>query len=75
MKWEYLAYFGNNNDYFVGTKLGEYVILEKEDDANYIKEKIMEVQKNKEEIMELYQSWKKEFDEKCQNLVDAFIKA
>ena len=35
----------------------------------------MEVQKNKEEIMELYQSWKKEFDEKCQNLVDAFIKA
>ena len=31
---------GNNNDYFVGTKLGEYVILESEDDAEYIKERI-----------------------------------
>ena len=30
---------GNNNDYFLGTKLGEYVILTKEDDPEYKKKK------------------------------------
>ena len=63
-----------NNDYFVGTKLGKYVILEKEDDAEYIKDKIVEVLKNKEEIMNLYQVWKKEFDKKCEKLVKEFVK-
>ena len=44
---------GNNNDYFVGTKLGEFVILTKEDDPKYIKEKIINCIKNKDEIMKL----------------------
>lgn len=65
---------GNNNDYFIGTKLGKYVILQKEDDAEYIKDKIIEVLKNKEEIMNLYQAWKKEFDKKCEKLVKEFVK-
>ena len=65
---------GNNNDYFVGTKLGEYVILEKEDDAVYIKDKIMTVLEHKKEIMSLYQEWKKEFNKKCEKLVDEFVK-
>ena len=65
---------GNNNDYFVGTKLGEYVILEREDDALYIKNKIMNALEHKEEIMKLYQEWKKDFDKKCDNLVKEFIK-
>lgn len=65
---------GNNNDYFVGTKLGGYVILEREDDAKYIKEKILEVLNNKEEVMQLYREWKKEFDIKCENLVKDFIR-
>ncbi len=65
---------GNNNDYFVGTQLGKYVILEKEDDAKYIKDKIMKVLEHKEKVMELYQTWKKEFDDKCQKLVEEFIK-
>ena len=65
---------GNNNDYFVGTKLGEYVILDREDDAEYIKDKIMEVLEHKEEVMNLYQAWKKEFDQKCQKLVEEFIR-
>ena len=64
---------GNNNDYFVGTKLGEYVILEREDDAEYIKNKIIVALENKEEIMKLYQNWKKEFDKKCEKLVQKFI--
>ena len=65
---------GNNNDYFVGTKLGEFVILNKEDDPKYIKEKIINCIKHKDEIMELYKEWKKDFDAKCDKLVEEFIK-
>ena len=64
---------GNNNDYFLGTKLGEYVILTKEDDPEYIKEKIINCLEHKEEIMNLYKEWKKKFDIKCENLVKEFI--
>lgn len=65
---------GNNNDYFVGTELGKYVILEREDDAEYIKNKIIDVLENKEQIMKLYRQWKKEFNKKCEKLVKEFIK-
>ena len=65
---------GNNNDYFVETKLGEYVILEKEDDPLYIKERIELVLKNRNKVMELYRKWKKDFDKKCDKLVQEFIK-
>ena len=64
---------GNNNDYFVDTKLGEYVILTKEDDPEYIKERILNCIEHKDEIMNLYRQWKKEFDEKCEKLVESFI--
>lgn len=64
---------GNNNDYFVGTKLGEFVILTKEDDSEYIKQRIEYCIKNKKEIMELYVQWKKDFDIKCNKLVQEFI--
>lgn len=65
---------GNNNDYFVGTELGKYVILDREDDAEYIKNKIIVVLENREKIMDLYRNWKKEFDKKCDMLVKEFIK-
>ncbi len=65
---------GNNNDYFVGTELGDYVILEKEDDPLYIKERIEHVLKNRDHVMELYREWKKEFDKKCDAWVEEFIK-
>ena len=65
---------GNNNDYFTGTKLGEYVILTKEDDPEYIKERIINCIENKDEIMRLYKQWKKEFDIKCEKLVNEFVK-
>ena len=64
---------GNNNDFFVGTELGKYVILEREDDSLYIKEKIMITLKNRDKIMKLYREWKKEFNKKCQSLVDEFL--
>ena len=66
---------GNNNDYFVGTKLGEYVILTREDDPIDIKERIINCIEHKDEIMNLYQDWKKEFDNKCEKLVEEFVKA
>lgn len=66
---------GNNNDYFVGTKLGEYVILTREDDPIDIKKRIINCIEHKEEIMNLYQDWKKEFDNKCEKLVEEFVKA
>lgn len=65
---------GNNNDYFVGTELGQHVILTKEDDPEYIKERIIHCLEHKKEIMDLYQQWKKEFDDKCEELVKEFIK-
>lgn len=65
---------GNNNDYFAGTKLGEYVILTKEDDAEYIKERILNCIENKDKIMSLYKEWKNDFDVKCNKLVEEFIK-
>jgi len=65
---------GNNNDYFVGTELGEYVILTKEDDPEYIKERIINCINHKDEIMILYKKWKNEFDKKCEKLVEEFTK-
>lgn len=65
---------GNNNDYFVGTELGKYVILEKEDDPEYIKEKIIVALENKDKIMKLYREWKKDFNKMCNDLVEEFIK-
>lgn len=65
---------GNNNDYFVGTKLGDYVILTREDDPAYIKERILNCMEHKEEIMKLYEEWKKQFDVKCDKLVEEFVK-
>ena len=66
---------GNNNDYFEGTKLGEYVILTKEDDPEYIKERIANCIENKEEIMKLYKELKKDFDIKCEKWVEEFVKS
>ena len=65
---------GNNNDFFVGTKLGEYVILTKEDDPEYLKDRIVNCIEHKDEIMKLYREWKKEFDKKCENWVNEFVK-
>ncbi len=65
---------GNNNDYFVGTKLGKYVILTKEDDPEYLKDRIINCIEHKDEIMKLYREWKKDFDTKCNNWVNEFVK-
>lgn len=64
---------GNNNDYFQNTELGNYVIIDREDDAEYIRNKIITCLENKEKIMKLYSEWKNEFDKKCKEYVQEFI--
>ena len=64
---------GNNNDYFVGTELGDYVILKKEDDSEYIKERALYCIEHRDEIMCLYKKWKSKFNIKCEELVKEFI--
>ena len=64
---------GNNNDFFSGTSLEQYVVIKREDDIEYIKNKIEECIDNKEKIMQLYKEWKKEYDIKCNILIDKFV--
>ncbi|MEG1705452.1 MAG: hypothetical protein RR290_02625 [Clostridia bacterium] len=64
---------GNNNDYFQNTELGNYIIVNREDDAEFIKDKIIECIENREKIMQLYKTWKMQFDIQCIENVKAFI--
>lgn len=64
---------GNNNDFFIGTELEEYVVLKREDDIEYLKDKIIFCIENKEKIMILYKKWKIDFDKKCNCLVEKFV--
>lgn len=64
---------GNNNDYFKGSKLRDYVCVNREDDPLEIYNKIKEVLENKEEVMELYKKWKTNFNTENEKLVKEFI--
>lgn len=64
---------GNNNDYFKGSKLRDYVCVNREDDPFEIYNKIKEVLENKEEVMELYKKWKNNFNIENEKLVKEFI--
>ena len=64
---------GNNNDYFKGSKLRDYVCVNREDDPFEIYNKIKEVIENKEEVMELYKKWKTNFNIENEKLVKKFI--
>lgn len=64
---------GNNNDYFKGSKLRDYVCVNREDDPFEIYNKIKEVIENKEEVMELYKKWKVNFNIENEKLVKKFI--
>lgn len=65
---------GSNNDYFISSpELRKFVTVEREDDPVYIKNKIIEVIKNKDKVMKLYREWKKSFDREVEKLVEDFI--
>lgn len=65
---------GNNHHYFNGSKLYDYLVVEREDDVMAIYNKINYALENKEEIFRLYKDWKKENDEKTRKSVKEFLK-
>ena len=64
---------GNNNDYFLGSKLREYVCVNREDDPREIRDKIIKVIKNKEEVLKLYREWKNNFNNEVKKQVKEFL--
>ena len=64
---------GNNNDYFIGSKLRDYVCVNREDDPREIRDKIRNVLENKEEVLELYKKWKDNFNIEVKKQVKEFL--
>ncbi len=68
-----LCISGNNHHYFKGTKLEEYLIVDREDDVIEIAKKIRYALDNKDEIFKLYNEWKKDYDIQSKKSVDDFL--
>lgn len=68
-----LCIMGNNHHYFKGTKLYDYLVVEREDDIIAIRDKIKYALENKEEIFSLYKEWKKNNDEESKKSVEEFL--
>ena len=64
---------GNNNDYFIGSKLRNYVCVNREDDPREIRDKIRNVLENKEEVLRLYKKWKDNFNIEVKKQVKEFL--
>lgn len=64
---------GNNNDYFLGSKLRDYVCVNREDDPREIRDKITKVIENKEEVLKLYREWKNNFNNEVKKQVKDFL--
>lgn len=64
---------GNNNDYFLGSKLRDYVCVNREDDPREIRDKITKVIENKEEVLKLYREWKNSFNNEVKKQVKEFL--
>ena len=64
---------GNNNDYFLGSKLRDYVCVNREDDPREIRDKITKVIENKEEVLKLYREWKNNFNNEVKKQVKEFL--
>ena len=64
---------GNNNDYFIGSKLRDYVCVNREDDPREIRDKITKVIENKEELLKLYRESKNNFNHEVKKQVKEFL--
>lgn len=64
---------GNNHHYFKNTPLEKYLIVNNETDVIEIKEKIELCINEKEEILKLYKTWKKENHLYTKRQIDKFI--
>lgn len=53
---------GDNHHYFEGHELEKYLVVSKEDNIMAIYEKIKYVLENKNKVLELYETWKKEYN-------------
>lgn len=66
-----ICVMGHNHHYFQGTKLHDYLVVEREDDLTAIEDKIKIALEHKDEIMTLYKEWKKQNDaESTQSVID-----
>lgn len=68
-----ICIMGHNHHYFQGTKLHDYLVVEREDDLIDIENKIRYALEHKEEIFELYKEWKKENDAQSRQSVIDFL--
>ena len=64
---------GNNNHYFNGTELEQYLVVKSEDSIDEIAEKAILCIKNKDKIMNLYIEWKKLYDLESKQSVNDFL--
>lgn len=62
---------GNNS--FLSGDLEKYLVVNSDDNIDEIKEKIDYALDNKDKIMKLYQTFKKEYDKKTNKLVEEFL--
>lgn len=69
-----ICIMGNNHHYFKGSKLHDYLVVEREDDLDEIVRKIKNALENKEEILRLYKAWKVENDNESAKSVKEFLK-
>ena len=53
---------GNNHHYFRNSKLYDYLVVKSEDNIDEIYSKARIAIENKDEIIKLYKSWKKDYD-------------
>lgn len=63
---------GDNHHYFEGTELEKYLVVNKEDNMMEIYDKMKYAIKNKDKIIELYNEWKKVYNEEAKKSIEKF---
>ena len=64
---------GNNHHYFKGEELEDYLIVKNEESSVEIAKQINHCLENKNTVMKLYKTWKKEHDAKSKKSVQDFL--
>lgn len=64
---------GNNHHFFKGTELEKYLVVNNETDIEEIKKKIEKCIKEKETILKLYKTWKKENDSNTKKQIKSYL--
>lgn len=64
---------GNNHHFFKGTELEKYLVVNNETDVEEIKKKIDKCIKEKDTILKLYKTWKKENDNYTKKQIKMYL--